>query len=1223
MSKTNSLFHKFKTIVGYSIAVVVIVTALAVSGLRFLLTTANLYQNEVEQLASSLLLQPVKIGRMDARLSGLVPTLIFHDVELISKKTQKPLFSLSRIDVGILFNDLLFRQKITPTEVTIKGMNLHVTRTVEGNLKIKGVDIAGLSNVGDDELNTFFEAWLLQQGEIGVEDSTFIWKDEQNAGITWFFDDLNLLLKKSSERYQLLLSSKLPKMLGDKITLAVDLVGDITSPATWNVKTFVGSTSLDLSPVQSYIKIPKAKLIGGIADLKLWFNWENESIKKLSGDVKLYDFSYQLNKKKKVTLKSVSGIFDSYINENNTWNVSVNKFLYKIGNEILNESNFSLAFNYNNNSFMNFYLNADYLKLGTLSQIISDNHLFSTKNEERIKNLNIQGDIRDFTVAWQNNELSKFTADFSGLGMNSWQSLPQIKNLSGSVVYEQKEGKISLLSDRSTIGFPELFRDSFKLDKLSAEIFFSNTKQGFLFDVKNLLTKNIEVNAVSSAKLWLPKNDASAYLDLQAHISEGDVSKVSHYLPVSIMDKALVDWLDSALLEGKVDKSTVIFNGKLNEFPFDNNEGVFSVAIETSGLTINYMDGWPKISKAEIAGNFTGQSLKLNLLSAEVEKNLMYDSQAEIVSFSKAELQLELLAKGETVNSVQYLVNSPVLSEAKETVASMRFLGDIFTNIKMNIPLDDETSKEKSLSYSGSAELKNISIFMLDDKLGITEGNGKIFFTEKNLSSKDVLAKFSGERATFLVSSLKNNKGINIATKGKIRPGVMLKTFDIPGANKISGITSFKSNMFFPDVSAENNNPVLKLESNLIGVKSVLPDYFFKNKKSLQKFYFTTEFTGDNKIRFGLEFGSNGSAILELDQSTDKIFLNKGAVSASDKKAVLPRKNVLYVDGDFKKLTPSKWFEALDLNKKGDEQSFFVNPVVFNLDSLEILLDENDTDENIKASNPKKLPAAEGIIKKLYLDNTFLGRLDFKLSKKHYGLHFDEIILSAKNMKLFSRGDWRYSRGKHETNMDLTLSSQNFGGMLTDLGFSAIIDGGVAQTVGNINWPAAPGQFSLSKLNGKIQLKIKDGNIKEVDAEAGRLLGLFSLSALPRKLFGDFKDTFKSGFNFDTANGEIIIENGDAYTEDFEISSTVAEISLSGRTGLEDRDYENIIEVVPEVGEGLAGVTALLVNLPAGIGLWLIDKITGEQFNEASTRTYEISGSWDEPDIQLIEDEDE
>lgn len=735
------------------------------------------------------------------------------------------------------------------------------------------------------------------------------------------------------------------------------------------------------------------------------------------------------------------------------------------------------------------------------------------------------------------------------------------------------------------------------------------------------MANNSDANTTSSARLWLPKNDTSPYLDLQMHISEGKVEKISHYLPVSIMDKPLVNWLDNALQAGKVDKTTIVFNGKLNEFPFDKNEGVFSAVVETSELTFDYLEDWPKITKANLTGDFTGQGLKLNLLSAEVEKNLLYDSHAEIVSFDNAELNLNLAAKGSTEDTANYLINSPILPHAKNIVEPMRLLGDVSTEVQINIPLGDEISKKKSLSYTGYSSIKDASAFMLDNKLDITESSGKVFFTEKKLSSENLSGKIAGKEASFVVTSLAKNKGINIAVKGGVKPGEMLQRFNIPGAKHVTGSTSFTADMFFPGRDAKSSNPIFKLKSHLAGVKSALPDYFYKSKKSSQKFNFTTEFSGNNKIKLGFEFGNKGSGILELDQSKDDVFLNKGAVTASSKQAVLPRKNVLYIDGDFQKLTPSKWFEALDLNKERSKQTFFVNPVVFNLDNLEILLDKKNKDNNIRASNPKNLPKFEGIIKKFSWDNIFIGRLDFKISKKHYGLHFDEIILSAKNMKLFSHGDWRYSRGQHKTNIAITLSSNNFGEMLTDLDFAAIIEGGEAQTVGNIHWKDAPAQFSLGKLNGKIQLKIKNGNIKEVDAEAGRLLGLFSLSALPRKLFGDFKDTFKSGFNFDRANGEIVIEDGDAYMEDFEISSPVAEISVSGRTGIEDRDYENFVEVVPEVGEGLAGVTALLVNLPAGIGLWLIDKITGQQFNEASTRTYEISGSWDKPDIELVDNE--
>lgn len=130
---------------------------------------------------------------------------------------------MARIDVGLSFEELLWQQKIIPEQVTIRGMNLHVTRTSEGKLKVKGFDLDALSKSDENESNSAIESWLLQKGEVGLEDSTFTWVDEQNAGLTWYFDDINFLLKKNKSRQQLLLSSKLPRTLGDKINLSLIL----------------------------------------------------------------------------------------------------------------------------------------------------------------------------------------------------------------------------------------------------------------------------------------------------------------------------------------------------------------------------------------------------------------------------------------------------------------------------------------------------------------------------------------------------------------------------------------------------------------------------------------------------------------------------------------------------------------------------------------------------------------------------------------------------------------------------------------------------------------------------------------------------------------------------------------------------------------------------------------------------------------------------------------
>ena len=1218
MEKLNFLYHKLKFIVGYSVATVVIVVAIAVSGFRLVLTTADSYQNEVEQLASSLLKQPVRIGRMDAKLSNFVPTLVFSGVQLVSKKSKKTLFTLSRVEVGLSLSDLIWHQDIVPEKIIVRGMDLYVTRTVEGLINVKGVDINGLDNVDKNESTKALEQWLLHEGKVAVEDSSLLWVDEQNPGLAWYFDDINFLLAKNSERYQFLLLSKLPHDLGEKIEVSIDLLGDINSPETWSVKAFIESKSININSVKKYIKNSALNLSGGMADIKLWADWGNKKIKQLSGDVKLHNLSYNINNKEQVNLKLVSGIFDSEKNENNVWNISVDKFNYVSNATILNESKFSLAFDYNDKEIKTFYIKANEFKLDAVSKIITDNHLTGKNIEENIRDLNLRGDIRNLYIAWKNNELNNLNADFRGFSTNAKGNIPKVESLSGHIDYENQEGVISLLSKDTVVGFPKLFREDFVFDTISAEIPFSNTKKGMLFNAQHLEAKNTDVKAHSTATFWLPKDGSPPHLNFQIHASEGDASKISSYLPVGIMDDSLVKWLDQGILNGKVNKGTIIFNGKLNDFPFDNNNGIFSANIEASNVLINYWNGWPNIENATIIGNFTGQGLNVHLKEGGVKNSTIYNSFAKIESFSKAELLIDIKAKGATADAMQYVINSPILPKAKDIINSSRLSGKVEVDIKLNIPLDEEMRKKKSLSYSGRASLSDASLYMLEDKLDIEQVSGDILFSEKKISSDKLFANMFDEKVSVSVSSSKKN--IKISAKGKINPGSIMKRFNVPGADNISGRSEFHGDISFPVKKSKYAYPTLTINSQLVGVKSTLPEMLYKKEGKKQSTEFKTIFTGKNKTRFSVNFKEKGSAILELKTSKKHTYLKKGAISFSKNKAVLPKKNILFIDGSINKLTPARWNKIIGEKEDKGSNNFIVNPIVLNLDTLK-LLTTNKIQKN-KPSNmsmPRDIPPIQGIIKKLYFDKMFLGQLDLKVSKRKDVLHFDEIAMLTENMNLFAHGDWSLSKNKHKTNMDITLKSDNFGDMLRDLGHKDLVEKGKLNTTAKIYWNGSPTQFSLNKLNGDVKLNLENGSIKNIDAGAGRLLGFVSLSALPRKLFGDFKDTFKSGFSFDSAKGTINLHNGHAFTDNFIVNSSVSKIMINGRTGLVTRDYDNVIKVIPDVGGGIAGVAALLVNLPAGIGLWLFDKITGEQFDEVSTRVYNVTGSWDKPKIDLIE----
>lgn len=1216
------LFHKFKSIIGYSIATVVIIAALGISGIRFLLTTANLYHEEVEQLASRLLEQPVKIASMDAKLSGLVPTIIFHKVQLLSKPDNNPLFSLSRIDVGISFKSLILSQEITPQYITVRGAKLNITRTVNEEIKFEGIKIGNLTDTkkaeNNKQVSSFIEKWLLSRSEIAIEDSSIVWRDEKNGKLSWAFENVNILLKNNDTHHQLSLHGSLPDVLGDEIKLDVDIDGDITKPLLWKAKMFLESENINLKPFQIYINEKNLKVKNGFSALKLWADFDKGRVANLSGDVKLNNIEYQYKQKNEARINYASAIFDASQSKKNIWNVSVDRFYYKNNERVWSESKFNFAFHYLNEKFGNFYIKADYLRLGMLSQIVSDHHLFKKKNIKRLQSLDVHGEVHDFMVSWQNNKLSKIKADFNGFSINAWKNIPAVTNISGQFFYEDDQGEIYILSKKSSVNFAKLFRDELTFNDFNADINFLNTDEGLLFELEYLSAINEDASTESRASFWLPKDESSPYLDFYTHISHGNVAKVSKYLPTGIMARPLVNWLDKSIVSGNVNSGTIIFSGKLSDFPFGNNEGTFTVDVDASDVMIDYQKDWPIIEKAELNARFNGQGMQLHLSRGKSSNLVLTDSYAKIPSFLQAKLEMKLSTKGSLRDTAAYLVNSPVMPKAKEFVSSIKLAGTTSTSVEINIPLARDLRKKEKNSYAGYSILKNASIDMLDKKIDIKKLKGKVFFNENEIYAKNLHAELMQKKVEFAIATEGKDKRIKISAKGKITPGLLLSRFEIPGAQNVSGDTNYTGNIIFPGKISKLQYPVLTIESDLQNIKSALPEFLQKDKKSKQQLTFKTVFKQKNTTLFELYF-KEGSGVFAIEQSkSGNAVLKKGAISFSPDKAKMPRDNVLYIDGKIQRLTPSKWFTSLGLNKQAKSATFFVNPIILNLSELVLLTDDNKNNNNTVPIDPKLIPKFEGIIKKLSFNKDFLGRLDFKSSKRNYGIQLDEFILSAKNMKLVAKGDWRHNRGKPETNVDVTLSTKDFGSMLTDLGFSAIIKHGEAQAVSKLRWLGTPAQFQFETLNGAIQLNLENGNIVDIDPSAGRLLGFFSLAALPRKLFGDFKSSVDEGFSFDKAKGQIVIRDGNAYTDGFEITSTIADVRISGRTGLSERDYDNTVEVVPAVGDGVTGLITLLVNIPAGIGLWLMDKITGEQFNEASTRFYEIKGSWLKPEIKRV-----
>jgi uncharacterized protein YhdP len=152
-------------------------------------------------------------------------------------------------------------------------------------------------------------------------------------------------------------------------------------------------------------------------------------------------------------------------------------------------------------------------------------------------------------------------------------------------------------------------------------------------------------------------------------------------------------------------------------------------------------------------------------------------------------------------------------------------------------------------------------------------------------------------------------------------------------------------------------------------------------------------------------------------------------------------------------------------------------------------------------------------------------------------------------------------------------------------------------------------------------VKIGSGQLEEVKPGAGRVFGLMSVAALPRRLALDFRDVFGKGFAFDKISSTFTLVDGNAYTCDLALEGPAADIGIVGRAGLVERDYEQIAVVSANFGNALPVAGALVAGPQVAAVLLIFSQIFKKPLKEVSQVYYDLGGTFDEPVVETATEE--
>lgn len=295
--------------------------------------------------------------------------------------------------------------------------------------------------------------------------------------------------------------------------------------------------------------------------------------------------------------------------------------------------------------------------------------------------------------------------------------------------------------------------------------------------------------------------------------------------------------------------------------------------------------------------------------------------------------------------------------------------------------------------------------------------------------------------------------------------------------------------------------------------------------------------------------------------------------------------------------------------------------LVLNLERMYLNKIDGGASISSKGTDPRHWPPLRIDVANFKYADADLGRLHLDAAKRSSGLRIDSLSLASPSLHVTGQGDWVVEQDKPASRFTAKASGDDMGKMLAAFGFAASVSGGKSQFDLTAAWEGSPADFALERLNGNLSLKVTKGRLLEIDPGAGRVFGLLSLQALPRRLTLDFSDIFAKGFSFDRLEGYFVFENGNAYTNNLTMEGPSANITVTGRTGLAAKDYDQVVTVKPEISDGLSLGAGLVGGPVVGLGLFLADKLL-PGLKDIATYQYTIKGPWKEPVIAPLEQQE-
>ena len=1211
-------------------------------GFYWLNNTLQHRQHEIGEWLSETVGYPVEIRRSSLTWSVLSPKLLLEDVEVLEQDRSDNLLSLESIQLDLDLFASLWHRDISLDDISLKGLKLTVIRNGAGQLSLKGVETKGDST-------PVFAGVLVRAGIIDsfhLTDITLNYIDQQQTFLSGRYRLNNGLVKHQGQRWNADALVILPPSLGNKVGIMASWHSQ-QQDNDWHWQ--IEADDLIADNLSTYLHWQGVSLTRAQLDVNLRGQGHSEKLTELTIDLDLLDAKLQSQSSaitNTVQIPSLKGQVQA-IRQESGWSLEGKNVAVNIDNNIWPTTSFLYQQQGDNiDASGGFFAISDLLSIALLSE----------STPEEIQQIQPSGDIEQFAINYsQSKGLNSASISLRDGGVLPWQDYPGITGLTADINWQQDNLKVALDSHNVNLYPQNGYESALFFDSISGAFDFTQSEQQWQFQSQALRLWNDDLSIELDGSIN-QGHDEKIRNDLFIKLDDVMINQWKKYLPKDILRSNFKAWSANAFVDGKITHGEIKLKGDLAAFPYqlpaDKQQGSFDLNLQVEGVQLHYAPEWPDI--VNVNGTIIGSGNDLVIKSQQGTiagfSFLNVDTRIDKLTEDEPILTLDGKLKGTTAQAVELLKNSPLRHRFGRVASLITAQGGSDINLHLMVPLSyaNETEVKGDVSFINSTLFKTSF-----PQAPISNVNGKIDFSHESVSAESITAQALNAPIIINVGPKNNNTVINATGSVSAKQLELLSSEDL--SQYINGQTDYELAVEISEKTVGDFYADVTVKSNLRGLNVLLPAPFYKTAEQTVDFQTALD-QSVNSSRYTLDYDGKALASMLVTENTGRQFnvdLNKFNLAdwlelqtannesffhVNDEVVFkIPQANIFGQQLTHIELKSTRqstgWTGRLSSEQTNGSFSVTDDSADFgliraNLDNVALTIaDDKQPAQQMSQSTAALWPAIELDIDSLRLNQSLLGKLSLKSKRTPNKWILETASIQAPSFEAnVLEGVWQKDGAVENTKLHIQVNSDDLANALASLGYQQAVDARNTKLDADISWPNDPLSFSKHNLRGKLFFDIGKGELEEVKpGAAGRVFGLLSFAAIPRRLALDFNDLFGKGFDFTSIKGSFDIANGTATTQDFTLNSEAAKIEISGPVDLVNQRYDQVVKVIPNVSSTLPLAGAVAggpVGLGVGTAILLVDKLAGRLFDKQIVNlisySYKLKGSWLNPELNIV-----